>query len=540
MKNFIRVLALVMALIMSASLFACTGSEKEDDGDGEKREKLDLDLSKMSKDDINALFEDACEAFLNADSLELLYTDVSGGETLKDTYVMKKNSDGKTVALYESEINKDGDVDISYIEGKYQYSKYHYTNEIIKYASDDELTNEFLLEIMTLYFRDGFMEEFASLDLVKEKKGEDYTFSYKFTDILAAYRIISEIEDEEELMGRMEGVTDFSFDICLTLDAYGFFKNMNAVIKMNTPDGKNDMSADCTVVKYNDKSIKLEEPDWVKDYKANNDDSDDDENDDSFSESVDPIPGPGGNGNDKPSHNENIEDDSAGTDDSTNAPGIGNEGNVSMDDAASQIESAFEKVINSESLDLYYHASSGTSENSLTLKSVKGSDGSYKINVDAGSYEMYVDSDGKLYYYEDSEVSVYDDKTYALVDILTETFYEMGFMNTSEYVKSLVLNGFKYEKSVDTVRYNFETDYVSFAYMSNPDLKENSGFQSMISTIEKSLVTVTVEIMDDHLSSVAVSCNVDLEGGSSIDTHTVLSVISIDGEVDVFEPDWIH
>ncbi len=540
MKNFIRVLALVMALIMSASLFACTGSEKEDDGDVEKREKLDLDLSKMSKDDINALFEDACEAFLNADSLELLYTDVSGGETLKDTYVMKKNSDGKTVALYESEINKDGDVDISYIEGKYQYSKYHYTNEIIKYASDDELTNEFLLEIMTLYFKDGFMEEFASLDLVKEKKGEDYTFSYKFTDILAAYRIISEIEDEEELMGRMEGVTDFSFDICLTLDAYGFFKNMNAVIKMNTPDGKNDMSADCTVVKYNDKSIKLEEPDWVKDYKANNDDSDDDENDDSFNESVDPIPGPGGNGNDKPSHNENIEDDSADTDDSTNAPGIGNEGNVSMDDAASQIESAFEKVINSESLDLYYHASSGTSENSLTLKSVKGSDGSYKINVDAGSYEMYVDASGKLYYYEDSKVSVYDDKTYALVDILTETFYEMGFMNVSEYVKSLVSNGFKYEKSVDTVRYNFETDYVSFAYMSNPDLKENSDFQSMISTIEKSLVTVTVEIMDDHLSSVAVSCNVDLEGGSSIDTHTVLSVISINGEVDVFEPDWIH
>ena len=416
MKKFIRALSLAMALLMVLTIALVGCSDKDDDGD--KDGKLDLDLSELTKKDIKDLFKDACKDFVKADSLELDYVTGDENESITEHYLMDKDADGNAVIYYESKYSED-EIDYFYLTEKYEYAKYHYEDRVARYENDEDLTVEFLLEIMTLYFEDGFMEKLSQVDLDVKKSGSDYVFEFKSEDLLESFRLISDIEDDEDdFMQEMQDVEKFSLEIKITLDAYGFFKNANARIYMKAGEYESNETASCTVVKYNDGSIKVEEPDWVKSYK----DDDDDNNE------YPSNPDNGGDNNENNNGNNNNNDNNDGNGNVT----------VTKENAEDMLKTACDKFGKINSLAFTVVSDyNGEIENDLTFARING-DGKLAVytenDLGNGSFEYTYSVGLKEYakYPFSSEIYEYNLEEELTFESLIEGIYRFVFGNTPE------------------------------------------------------------------------------------------------------------
>ncbi len=301
MKKFtIRMTALLLALLMALA-FAFVGcDESEDNGkdndtestdsgkdkDGNKDDgnKDDGNKDDGNKDDGNKddgaavtvsakeLLEAACDKFVTNTAVEIKASDDYMGEIETDTITVFTNAAGDVVYYEVADIGSMG-FEYTYSVGMKEYMKGPWG--IDEDDLDEKLTFATILDDIFDYIFDSddtdeVINNLCSAELSVKKVGGAYVISLDTDDASVFFEAVLDEEEASEMIQNMEGVTGFNGKVDIEFYEDGNFKKIALSFGGSMEGQTMSMGVSYEFNKYNDSTVKIEEPDWVTEYKNNN------------------------------------------------------------------------------------------------------------------------------------------------------------------------------------------------------------------------------------------------------------------------------
>ncbi len=486
-KITLRLTALLLALLMMLSMafVACDESDEAKDDDTEETDgnKDDGNKDDGNKDDDSAitasakeLLEAACDKFVTNTAVEIKASDDYMGEKETDTSTVFTNADGDVVYYEVADVGNNG-FEYTYSVGMKEYMKGPWG--IDENNLDEKLTFATILDDIFDYIFDSddtdeVINNLCKAELAVKKVDGVYVISLDTDDASVFFEAIFDEEEAAEMIQNMEGVTGFNGKVDIEFYEDGNFKKIALSFGGSMEGQTMSKGVSYEFDKYNDSTIKVEEPDWVTEYKNSNsgdDDADDNDEDEDYNDNKGDTP--------------------------TNAAAV-----------YDTIVNAMKEVEEADTLEFYLSESDGFGIDEMTVKAVKEAGDNYKIIISSGeTANKYIDANGNLYEFDGENVVKYDDEDYDLEYILETYLSNYGFEDIEDVVERMCDEGFVCTTDGKNTVYTLNTDYEGMAEIFDPE-SAGEGLDRPV----KGSVEISYEISSDgKLDCMSFSVDVEFE-----------------------------